>query len=168
VQKASNGRTGNFYFDPAAFDRSRVVALRNNTDPAKATYGNLGPKAFRGQARIDGDSRGVFQSDESHGFQQSIDEHYGEHVRTGVGDSGSAHYSVGGSADVLGVRSWGAGLLRGAGFFFCLVGGICGSPVPNRRWKVRPAQSANPMEIARLRLVAVCSRLPFEPVYPFR
>jgi hypothetical protein len=51
---------------------------------------------------------------------------------------------------------------------FCLVGGICGSPVPNRRWKVRPAQSANPMEIARLRLVAVCSRLPFEPVYPFR
>ncbi len=55
VQQASTGRTGNFYFDPAAFDRTRVVALQNNTDPAKATYGNLGRNAFRGPDRINGD-----------------------------------------------------------------------------------------------------------------
>jgi hypothetical protein len=54
-QKASNGRTGNFYFDPAAFDRTRVVALQNNTDPAKATYGNLGRNPFRGPDRINAD-----------------------------------------------------------------------------------------------------------------
>ena len=40
--------------------------------------------------------------------------------------------------------------------------------VSNRRWEVWPTQLANPMERAWLRLVAVCSQLPFEPVCPFR
>jgi len=54
-QKASNGRTGNFYFDPAAFERASLVALYNSgaaaTNPALRTYGSLGRNAFRGPDR---------------------------------------------------------------------------------------------------------------------
>jgi len=48
---ATNGRTGNYYFDPAAFDRSALVALNSSgaavTNPALRTYGTLGRNAFR-------------------------------------------------------------------------------------------------------------------------
>jgi hypothetical protein len=54
-QKSTNGRTGNFYFDPAAFERASLVALYNNngavTNPALRTYGTLGRNAFRGPDR---------------------------------------------------------------------------------------------------------------------
>ncbi|MDQ6760775.1 MAG: TonB-dependent receptor, partial [Acidobacteriota bacterium] len=55
VQTASNSRTGNFYFDPAAFERASLVALQNNTSAAKATYGTLGRNAFRGPDRTNFD-----------------------------------------------------------------------------------------------------------------
>jgi outer membrane receptor protein involved in Fe transport len=49
---ASTGRVGNFYFDPAAFERASLVALYNSgaaaTNPALRTYGTLGRNAFRG------------------------------------------------------------------------------------------------------------------------
>ena len=52
VQRASTGRTGNFYFDPSAFERASLVTLYNNnaavTDPSLRTYGTLGRNAFRG------------------------------------------------------------------------------------------------------------------------
>jgi hypothetical protein len=44
VQKAGNGRTGNFYFDPTA-----IAAPAN--DPTLRTYGTLGRNAFRGPDR---------------------------------------------------------------------------------------------------------------------
>jgi outer membrane receptor protein involved in Fe transport len=51
-QKASNGRSGNFWFDPSAFERASLVTLYNNnaavTNPALRTYGSLGRNAFRG------------------------------------------------------------------------------------------------------------------------
>lgn len=54
-QTASNGKTGNFYFDPAAFERASLVALYNNgaaiSNPALRTYGTLGRNAFRGPDR---------------------------------------------------------------------------------------------------------------------
>jgi hypothetical protein len=54
-QKASNGRNGNFYFDPAAFERASLLALYNNngavTNAALRTYGTLGRNAFRGPDR---------------------------------------------------------------------------------------------------------------------
>jgi len=54
-QTSSNGRTGNFFFDPAAFERASLVALYNNnaavTNPALRTYGSLGRNAFRGPDR---------------------------------------------------------------------------------------------------------------------
>jgi outer membrane receptor protein involved in Fe transport len=54
-QTASNGSAGNFYFDPAAFERASLVALYNNnaavTDPALRTYGSLGRNSFRGPTR---------------------------------------------------------------------------------------------------------------------
>ena len=54
-QKTSNGRTGNFYFDPAAFERASLLALYNNnaavTNAALRTYGSLGRNAFRGPDR---------------------------------------------------------------------------------------------------------------------
>jgi outer membrane receptor protein involved in Fe transport len=55
VTNASNGRSGNFYFDPAAFERASLLALYNNnaavTNPALRTYGTLGRNAFRGPDR---------------------------------------------------------------------------------------------------------------------
>ncbi len=54
-QKVSTGRTGNFYFEPSAFERASLVASQNNTDPAKATYGTLGRNAFRGPSRANMD-----------------------------------------------------------------------------------------------------------------
>lgn len=55
LQKASNGRTGNFFFDPSAFERASLLALYNNnaavTNPALRTYGTLGRNAFRGPER---------------------------------------------------------------------------------------------------------------------
>jgi hypothetical protein len=54
-QTASNGNTGNFYFDPAAFERASLVSLYNNnaavTNAALRTYGSLGRNAFRGPTR---------------------------------------------------------------------------------------------------------------------
>lgn len=54
-QTASNGRTGNFFFDPAAFERASLLALYNNnaavTNAALRTYGSLGRNAFRGPDR---------------------------------------------------------------------------------------------------------------------
>ena len=54
-ETASNGRNGNFYFDPAAFERASLLALYNNngavTNPALRTYGTLGRNAFRGPDR---------------------------------------------------------------------------------------------------------------------
>jgi hypothetical protein len=51
-QAASTGRTGNFYFDPNAFERASLLTLYNNnaavTNPALRTYGTLGRNAFRG------------------------------------------------------------------------------------------------------------------------
>ena len=56
---ASNGRSGNFYFDPAAFERASLVSLYNNnaavTNAALRTYGTLGRNAFRGPDRTDVD-----------------------------------------------------------------------------------------------------------------
>lgn len=52
TQTASTGRTGNFYFDPNAFERASLLALYNSgaavTNPALRTYGTLGRNAFRG------------------------------------------------------------------------------------------------------------------------
>jgi hypothetical protein len=54
-QKASNGRTGNFYFDPSAFERASLVSLYNSQaavgNAALRTYGTLGRNAFRGPDR---------------------------------------------------------------------------------------------------------------------
>jgi len=44
AQRAGNGRTGNFYFEPTA-----IVAPAN--DPSLRTYGSLGRNAFRGPDR---------------------------------------------------------------------------------------------------------------------
>ena len=56
VRTASNGRTGNFYFDPAAFESASLLALSNSnaavTNPALRTYGSLGRNAFRGPDRV--------------------------------------------------------------------------------------------------------------------
>src|SRR5262249_54591204 len=57
-QAASTGRTGNFYFDPNAFERNSLNTLNSNSaavaNPALRTYGTLGRNAFRGpdQANI--------------------------------------------------------------------------------------------------------------------
>ena len=51
AQRSSNGRVGNFYFEPAAFERNSLVALQNNINPALSTYGTLGRNAFRGPDR---------------------------------------------------------------------------------------------------------------------
>jgi hypothetical protein len=48
VQKAGNGRTGNFYLEPTA-----IVAPAN--DPTLRTYGTLGRNAFRGPDRTNFD-----------------------------------------------------------------------------------------------------------------
>ncbi len=52
---ASTGRTGNYYFDPNAFERASLVTLYNNsaavTNPALRTFGTLGRNAFRGPDR---------------------------------------------------------------------------------------------------------------------
>jgi outer membrane receptor protein involved in Fe transport len=54
-QTASNNRTGNFYFDPAAFERASLVSLYNSGaavgNPALRTFGTLGRNAFRGPDR---------------------------------------------------------------------------------------------------------------------
>ena len=54
-QKGSNGRSGNFYFDPSAFERTSLVSLYNSqaavTNAALRTYGTLGRNAFRGPDR---------------------------------------------------------------------------------------------------------------------
>jgi hypothetical protein len=47
-QKASNGRVGNFYFDPSAFSTAGLSAINAVLNPASATYGTLGRNAFRG------------------------------------------------------------------------------------------------------------------------
>ena len=52
VQKAGNGRTGNFFFDPTVFS---APAFSGNNPPAQPTYGNLGRNAFRGPARTNFD-----------------------------------------------------------------------------------------------------------------
>jgi hypothetical protein len=55
-QTSSNGRTGNFYFDPSAFERASLLALYNNnaavTNPALRTYGTLGRNAIYGPDRL--------------------------------------------------------------------------------------------------------------------
>src|SRR6202030_3668460 len=54
-QKATNGRNGHFYFDPAAFQRASLLAPYNNngsvSTAALRTYGTLGRNAFRGPDR---------------------------------------------------------------------------------------------------------------------
>jgi hypothetical protein len=49
------GRSGNFYFDPAAFERASLASLNTSgaavTNPALRTYGTLGRNAFRGPDR---------------------------------------------------------------------------------------------------------------------
>jgi hypothetical protein len=48
VQKAGNGRTGNFFFDPVPF---AAPAFSGNNVPTQFTYGSLGRNAFRGPTR---------------------------------------------------------------------------------------------------------------------
>ena len=59
AQTLSNGKTGNFYFDPKAFERASLLALYNNnnavTNAALRTYGTLGRNAFRGPDRVNAD-----------------------------------------------------------------------------------------------------------------
>jgi len=54
--KAIGGKSGNFMFDPSAFERVSLLALYNNnaavTNPALRTYGSLGRNAFRGPDRL--------------------------------------------------------------------------------------------------------------------
>src|SRR5207237_858057 len=52
VQKAGNGRTGNFYFDPTAFP---PPVYSGNAIPTQSTYGTLGRNAFRGPERTNVD-----------------------------------------------------------------------------------------------------------------
>ena len=49
-----NGRTGNFYFNPANFSTARFASL-TPSDPAQRTYGTLGRNAFRGPNRTNFD-----------------------------------------------------------------------------------------------------------------
>lgn len=46
--RASNGRTGNFWFDPSAFSNAGLAAINGALNPALATYGTLGRNSFRG------------------------------------------------------------------------------------------------------------------------
>jgi hypothetical protein len=50
-----NGRSGNFYFNPSAFERASLATLNTSgaavTNPALRTYGTLGRNAFRGPDR---------------------------------------------------------------------------------------------------------------------
>ncbi|HYP06280.1 MAG TPA: TonB-dependent receptor [Bryobacteraceae bacterium] len=51
VDQTLANRTGNYWFDPANFSRTRLTPLNNvntATSPAQATYGTLGRNAFRG------------------------------------------------------------------------------------------------------------------------
>ena len=47
------GNPGNYYFDPAAFSNTAILALGLDpvTNPALRTYGSLGRNAFRGPTR---------------------------------------------------------------------------------------------------------------------
>jgi len=59
VFQTINSRTGNYYFNPAAFDRAPLLALYNSgaaaTDPSLRTFGSLGRNAFRGPDRTNAD-----------------------------------------------------------------------------------------------------------------
>jgi hypothetical protein len=51
ANRAFSNRTGNYWFDPANFSRTRLTPLNNvntPTSPSQATYGTLGRNAFRG------------------------------------------------------------------------------------------------------------------------
>ncbi len=43
-----NGRTGNYYFNPADFSTAGLSTINVLTNPASATYGSLGRNAFTG------------------------------------------------------------------------------------------------------------------------
>ena len=45
---ASNGKAGNFWFDPAAFSNAGLSSINGALTPSLATYGTLGRNAFRG------------------------------------------------------------------------------------------------------------------------
>jgi outer membrane receptor protein involved in Fe transport len=46
--KSSNGRIGNYWFDPAAFSNAGLAAINGALNPSLATYGTLGRNSFRG------------------------------------------------------------------------------------------------------------------------
>jgi hypothetical protein len=54
-QKAANGKTGNFYFDPTAFSNAGLSSINAVTNPALATYGTLGRNAIRGPDKVNFD-----------------------------------------------------------------------------------------------------------------
>jgi hypothetical protein len=46
--QSQNGRSGNFFFNPADFSTTALKAINTLTNPASASYGSLGRNAFRG------------------------------------------------------------------------------------------------------------------------